>query len=261
MSEAVFTASGQILSGTGTNTGQTHQPALGHRGTVHRRGASLIVGTGSGTGELLTNGTTGQVLTANTGAAPSWAAATGGGAPPNDGPTNVLGETVPRLLATGTSAAAPLNGFIICTLIPLYAGQVVGHLAYSVQSGASVPLNQWLGLYSLAGVQLATTADQTTATIANATYYSYAIAAIASGAASSYTVPTTGLYYIGLAITATSQPTIVTPNSTVTNSTLGAVLPYTCATAGPSFTGPPTFPTTLTLAAGTTRSFWAAALT
>lgn len=72
-----FTADNQVLAGTGTGTGEIIS-ILTLMEEQFTAAGQILVGTGSATGSLLANGTTGQVLTATTGAAPGWAAAAGG---------------------------------------------------------------------------------------------------------------------------------------------------------------------------------------
>ena len=105
--EAVFTADKQIISGTGSGTGELIDllSALEEEFTAT---GQLIVGTGSGTGELLANGTTGQVLTATTGSPPAWtapAAVSLTSAAGSLGSTYVITASLATFLTTASLAA------------------------------------------------------------------------------------------------------------------------------------------------------------
>jgi hypothetical protein len=95
----------------------------------------------------------------------------------------------------------------VMTSVPVYlqAGDVITNI--SVRSGATAadtPTNWWFALYSDAGTPalLAQTADQTTTAWAANTTKTLALA-------SAYTVPRTGIYWVGIMVKATAPPTLL----------------------------------------------------
>jgi hypothetical protein len=121
--------------------------------------------------------------------------------------------------------------------IILQAGQVIGHLTFKVGVTAAVtPTHWWLAVANSSRVQVANTADQTTTALGAYSTPSLAIAGIVSGAATSYVVPTTGLYYVVQTIVAATMPSM-----------LGITGPV-ATLAGPNqdsgVTAPPSYPHT-----------------
>lgn len=224
----------------------------------------LAVGIGAGTGELFPIGTAGQALIVG-GSDPSgleWGNPTANSpTPPNDGPTNCLSQTVSRGLCTTSQALT--SGIGVAHLIPLYAGQIIGHLNWMPgTTGVTGPENHWMAILDLSGDLLAITADNTTDAITGLTMQSLAIANIASGASSTYTVPTTGMYYIALNVTASGSmgtgPFAVASG----NSTLCEVAPSLGKLFGAgTLTSPPSFPYTISNVSLTQYVRWFAALT
>lgn len=156
-----------------------------------------------------------------------------------------LGATMPRAQVSSGAISAN-SGTLYLAAVYLAEGVTVTKLGWVAGgTGATAPTHQWLGLYDLNRVQLATTADQTSAPVVANTAYQYAIATIASGAATSFTTTYAGLYYIGLMMTATTTVSLVAGAGGV-NASVAAngIAPIA---AGPSTTGgsaPPTFPFT-----------------
>ena len=119
-------------------------------------------------------------------------------------PTGALGETFPRCLgstATATQAIGATTGTVYMVGLWLPAGLTVTNLNWiSGSTAAGTPTHWWLGIASSAGLQLAHTADQTTSAIAANTLITRALTA-------TYTTTATGLYYLLLSVTATTNPT------------------------------------------------------
>lgn len=116
-------------------------------------------------------------------------------------PTNALGETYPRVLPAG-AAIGTTSGALFLTAIHLVKDDVISSITYmSDSTAANGPTHQWFALYSSARVLLKQTPDDTNvAWGANATK--------TLSFASSYTVPSTGMYYVGVMVTTTvTQPT------------------------------------------------------
>src|SRR5260370_31260814 len=113
-----------------------------------------------------------------------------------------MGETCARLSAG--AAAAMTSGPLYLTAIPLLAGTVVTNITYITGlTAASGPTHWWYGLYDSSLNQLAVTADQTTAAMAASTAYTLPVATGAGGSITSYTIGTSGLYYLGFVMVAT----------------------------------------------------------
>ena len=130
-----------------------------------------------------------------------------------------VAETVPRWSLT--SSVANASGSLRVMAVYLYAGQVVNNITFatSTTAGAGVT-GTWGGLFTLSGsvtTLVAATAQQGLTSLAASTYFTWPIAQIASGASTSYTVPTTGIYYVGVCITATTMPTISSAVSVTAN--------------------------------------------
>jgi hypothetical protein len=123
-----------------------------------------------------------------------------------------IAETIPRMFVTGSPTLT--SSQLRTTAVYLYAGQVISNITFatSATAGATVT-GTWGGLFtSNAGYStftlVAATAQQGVSSLAAGSYFTWPIATIASGASSTYTVPTTGIYYIGVCITATTMPTV-----------------------------------------------------
>lgn len=121
-------------------------------------------------------------------------------------PSTAVAETISRL--DGAFTAQTLTGGQPCyTAINLAAGQVVSNVTFWSHSTAAVtPTHQLFGLADSTGKIVATSADALTAAwAANA---SKTLAMVAP-----YTVPADGIYYIAIALTAGTLPTLagVTP--------------------------------------------------
>jgi hypothetical protein len=113
--------------------------------------------------------------------------------------SGALAETFPRYLASELNS--PTSGVVACSAIPLPKNLVVTNLtAVGGNGGESGGSHCWMALLDSTLTVRAVSADNTGATFftANARH------TLAMGAA--YTVPTAGLYYVALSITATTMP-------------------------------------------------------
>jgi len=121
-----------------------------------------------------------------------------------------VAETLPRYLVSASQT--PVSSIFRTTAVYLTAGQVVSSITVMTDTTASTTsTNQWAGLFTISGTQLtlvAASAGATTSSMAATTAFTYNIAQIASGASSTYTVPTSGLYYVGVCITSTTMPSL-----------------------------------------------------
>lgn len=121
----------------------------------------------------------------------------------NLGITGTIAETGPRELCPETNSAAPTaSGTLFLTAVYLAAGQLVSNITISsATTAAGTPLNYFFALYSVATRNLlAQSANQTTTAWAANTVKTLAMT-------TPYRVPTSGPYYIGIMMVATTVVT------------------------------------------------------
>lgn len=120
----------------------------------------------------------------------------------NLGITGTLAETMPREICTETNTTMAASGTLNMQAIYLKAGWLVSNITLcSATTAANTPTNYRFGLFDSARVKLAESANQTTTAWAANT-----VKTLAMG--TPYRVPTSGLYYIGYYMTATTVPTL-----------------------------------------------------
>jgi hypothetical protein len=169
-----------------------------------------------------------------------------------------------RLTATAGTVALSASGTMTLAALWLPEGFPVQHLVCATgTTAASTPTHMWMVLCDSSRVMLAQTADQTTSAWAVNTERLLAISATAEGSASSFVTRYTGLYYVGIVVTATgTMPTLFgaiiagAGNAGETSFLATPVLGY-YSTA--SLTTPSTFPTTFSSSTGTVNVPWVAA--
>ena len=126
------------------------------------------------------------------------------GGPPtaNLGITNTLAETIPRQLCPEVNTTVAASGTLFMQAIYLKAGQLISNITLaSATTAAGTPTNYFFALYDGSRNLLAQTANQTTTAWAANTVKTLALTA-------SYRVPTSGVYYIGYFMTATTVATL-----------------------------------------------------
>lgn len=127
------------------------------------------------------------------------------GGPPtaNLGITNTFAETMPRETCPEVNTVAPTaSGTLFMQAIYLKAGQLVSNITVSsATTAAGTPTAGRVGLYDASRNLRATSADQTTTAWAANTVKTLAMT-------TPYRVPTSGLYYIGFYMTATTVITM-----------------------------------------------------
>ena len=137
---------------------------------------------------------------------------------PTIGSSSAVAESLPRwFIATSVGLT---SGSFRASAIYLTAGTVINKITFQTYTtaGSSVT-GTWAGIFTL-GAQatlVAATAQQSLSSMNTNTLFTWPIATIASGASSTYTVPSTGIYYVGACVTATTPPTVVSNNSTALN--------------------------------------------
>lgn len=118
------------------------------------------------------------------------------------GPTGCLAETIPREICPEVNTTVAASGTLFLQAIYLTAGQLVSNITMSsATTAAGTPTNYFFALYSGARALLAQSANQTTTAWAANTVKTLAMT-------TPYRVPTSGLYYIGYFMTATTVVTL-----------------------------------------------------
>ena len=117
----------------------------------------------------------------------------------NLGATGALAETMPRETCPEVNTVAPTaSGTLFMEAIYLKAGQLVSSITiWSATTAAGTPTNYFFALYDGSRALRAVSANQTTTAWAANTVKTLAMT-------TPYRVPTSGLYYIGLMMTATT---------------------------------------------------------
>ncbi|MES2903857.1 MAG: hypothetical protein V4696_06710, partial [Pseudomonadota bacterium] len=167
----------------------------------------------------------------------------------NLGIAGTLAETMPRELCTETNTTMAVSGTLNMQAIYLRAGQLVSNISLcSATTAAGTPTNYRFGLFDSARALLAESANQTTSAWA-----ANNVKTLAMG--TPYRVPTSGLYYIGYYMTATTIPTL----KGFTGKTGGQLAATAPILHGSSSTGLTTAnPNPAAAITGGTTTFWAA---
>ena len=154
-----------------------------------------------------------------------------------------LGESLPRWALAAVNQTITTSGDLVLQAIYLPKGVTVTKLGWQTGStAASTPTHCWMGLYDNALNQLATTADTTTTAIAGNSLHQYAIAVTAAGAQASFVTTYSGLYYLGIMITASTVPTCFSNTNLAAIAPLFQVVPILNGLSDTGQTTPPAFP-------------------
>lgn len=171
----------------------------------------------------------------------------------NLGATNVIAETIPRQLCPEINTTMAAAGTLNMQAIYLTAGQLVSNITLcSATTAAGTPTNYFFALYSgsqSAPALLAQSANQTTSAWAANTIKTLAMT-------TPYRVPTSGVYYVGYFMTATTVATMKGFTAR-TGGQLNAAAPATYATSSTGLTTSLPNPAAA-LTTGGTVSFYAA---
>lgn len=119
-------------------------------------------------------------------------------------PTGTLTESYPRSGANLVNLVPGgwTTGKLYMTAVYLDAGEIATGLAFRTgTTAAGTPTNWWFALYDSARALLRQSADQLTAAWAASTR-------VALNFTSAYTITTSGLYYAGFSMKATTMPSI-----------------------------------------------------
>jgi len=137
---------------------------------------------------------------------------------PNLGVTGTIAETFNRELLNEVNTSALTSGTLRFQAIYLQAGNTVSNISiYSATTAAATPTNGFFALYDGSRNLLAQSANFTTEAWAANTVKTKAMT-------TPYKVPTSGLYYVGIMIAATTVPTLIGHTARTTN-TVGGVAP------------------------------------
>lgn len=168
---------------------------------------------------------------------------------PNLGITGTLAETMPREICPEVNTTAPASGTLAMMLIYLQAGQLISNITLSsATTAAGTPTNYFFALYDINRNLLAQSANQTTTAWAANTVKTLAMT-------TPYRVRTSGPYYIGYFMTATTVATL----KGGTARTGGQLANSAPIIYGTSTTGLTTaLPATAAAITGTTASLYAA---
>lgn len=161
--------------------------------------------------------------------------------PPRPGslalPSGALAATFPRGAAATAGQAAWTSGTLHLTAIDLMAGQVITSIGFRTgATGATAPTHQFFGIADVnRAVQRWTNDDTTTAWAATTNKV--------LNLTSTYTVPTTGMYYLAALVTVTT--TMPQPVCFTGNTNIASITPITQgSTSDTGLTTPPTLPFT-----------------
>lgn len=161
----------------------------------------------------------------------------------SDAPTSSLAQNFSRYLA-GVNGAVLSSGRVSAVGMYLPAGMVVSNIIWvSATTAGGTLTNQWAFIADASRVMVARSADGTSGAWAANTAKTFAIAQIASGASSTYTIPTTAFYYVGLMVAATTVPTLLSAPAAAITTGLN-LAPILSGTSNTGMTTPPGFPTT-----------------
>lgn len=151
-------------------------------------------------------------------------------------PSGAVAATASRRSISSTAHAALTSGRLQMYGIYLMEGDVIEEITFVTGGTAGASLTHtWFALYAADRTLLRVTADDTSAAWNTHTPKTLALS-------SSYTVTTTGLYYIGIVVTGTTMPNFqgsVSPNANV-NGTL--ITPVLAGTSTTGLTTPDTAP-------------------
>lgn len=167
----------------------------------------------------------------------------------NLGIVGTLSETIPRQICPEVNTAVSASGTLNMMAVYLWAGQLVGNISISsATTAAGTPTNYRFGLFDSSRNLLAESSNQTTSAWAANT-----VKTLAMG--TPYRVPSSGLYYIGYYMTATTVPTLK-GFTAKTGAQLAGTAPIL---HGGSTTGLTTaFPNPAAAITASTWTFWAA---
>ena len=171
--------------------------------------------------------------------------------------TGVVAQTVPDLLMD-TTVTPTGTGDLDLYAVMLSAGDVINNFSVISVGAASTPTHYWLTLANSSYYPVAFTADQLTTAWAATTLITVPVASVGVGAsgattstaATSYTVPTSGLYYVGIMQAGTTPCTL--QGHTANGTGRASYGPYLGFTSTTGLTAVPAFGTAFVVTSKTT---------
>lgn len=115
-------------------------------------------------------------------------------------PTGALGTTIDRRTIAASAIGSPASGTIRLSAVWLPKGTVVSNITYLSGGSAAGLTNRWFALFDASRNKLRTTADNAATWAAGAT--------LTLALSTAYTIPSDGLYYIGLCEVATTTTSL-----------------------------------------------------
>lgn len=172
------------------------------------------------------------------------AAATSGSQGRGVQPSNTIAASLPRTQVT-SAAIAPASGTLQMVGVYLIKGQLISNVNWQTGSTAGATLNhQWAGLYTPARVLVAVSADGTSTAIGANSTITFALA-------TPYTVPTSGLYYVGVLVTNNSGTQPTSAGLSLGNANTSKIVPILGGTSNTGLSTPQALGTTATAITGT----------
>lgn len=164
-------------------------------------------------------------------------------------PSGAVSERYFRHYLSLTTQNVLASGRLSLYAIELLAGQVVNSITFltantPAMSGAT---NQWFSLWDASRNKLGVTNDDGATAWPVFTPKTLALTA-------AYTVPTSGLYYLGIVVVATAVPTLIGASAA---SQLGGIAPILCGTSNTGLTNPASAPATANAITADTSNPWA----
>lgn len=153
-------------------------------------------------------------------------------------PAGVVGVTVPRTLAS-SSTAALTSGTVYCCAAALAKGITVSNVSLFVAGTAeSVGTHAWVGVANSSRTILGISADNT-----GAAYFGGTNTAVTTALAAPFTTTYSGLHYVFVMVAATTPVFAAAP--ALVNAALGNAAPILCGSSSTGQTTPPAAGTAL----------------
>lgn len=163
-------------------------------------------------------------------------------------PSGALASTVPRNTRFDGTGAPLTSGRLTLVACPLEAGDIITSISFlSGTTAATSPTNQWFALYDSSRALLRQTTNDTTTAWAASTVKTLNLT-------STYTITSSGLYYLGIMVAATTVPT--TTGAAGTTQVYG-ITPILCGSSTTGLSGTAPNPAAALTAIGSIPLAWA----
>ena len=166
------------------------------------------------------------------------------------GITGTVAESMPRMLCSEANLSALTSGTLTMQAIYLKAGQKISSISFSsATTAASVPTSCIFGLYDGNRNKVAETNNATTTAWAANTVRTLSLT-------SQFTVPTSGIYYVGILVVATTSVPTLKGLAAKSASQLAGVAPILHGTSTAALTN--TLPATAAAITAGVNALWCA---